>query len=96
MRSKSARCRNNDCRVSFRQGWGGEELAVTCDSAARYRIEALGSRLELYLQLNVYRLVVVYLIPAQGTLDSAALQPHFARWAIGATDAGWNTPAGIT
>jgi hypothetical protein len=56
---------------------------------ARYLIQALGSRLELYLQLNVYRLVVVYRIPAQGTLDSAALQPRFARWSIGATDAGW-------
>ena len=56
---------------------------------ARYLILALGSRLELYLQLNVYRLVVVYRVPAQGTLDSAALQPRFARWAIGATDAGW-------
>ena len=56
---------------------------------ARYLIEGLGSHLELYLQLNVYRLVVVYRIPAQGTLDSAALQPRFARWTIGATDAGW-------
>ncbi|HZX82090.1 MAG TPA: hypothetical protein VFF19_00905 [Reyranella sp.] len=62
---------------------------VTGTPDARYLIEALGSRLELYLQLNVYRLVVVYRIPAQGTLDSAALQPRFARWAIGATDAGW-------
>jgi hypothetical protein len=56
---------------------------------ARYLIQGLGTQLELYLQLNVYRLVVVYHIPAQGTLDSAALQPRFARWSIGATDAGW-------
>ena len=56
---------------------------------APYLIQGLGSHLELYLQLNVFCLVVVYRIPAQGTLDSAALQPRFARWSIGATDAGW-------
>jgi len=56
---------------------------------ARYLVQGLGSRLELYVQLNVYRLVVVYRIPAQGTWDSGALQPRFARWAIGATEAGW-------
>jgi len=56
---------------------------------ARYLVEGLGSHLEVYVQLNVYRLVVVYRVPAQGTLDSAALQPRFARWALGATDAGW-------
>lgn len=56
---------------------------------ARYLVQGLGSQLELYVQLNVYRLVVVYRIPAQGTWDSGALQPRFARWAIGATDAGW-------
>jgi hypothetical protein len=56
---------------------------------ARYLIQGLGRNLELYVQLNVYRLVVVYQIPAKGTLDSAALQPRFARWAAGAQDAGW-------
>ena len=64
---------------------------VTGTPDARYLIEAMGSRLELSIQLNVYRLVVVYRIPAQGTLDSAALQPRFARWSIGAGDAGWKT-----
>jgi hypothetical protein len=62
---------------------------VTRTPEARYLIEGLGCHLELYVQLNVYRLVVVYRIPAQGSLDSAALQPRFARWAVGATDAGW-------
>jgi hypothetical protein len=48
----------------------------------------LGSCLEVYVQLNVYRSVVVDRAPAQGTLDSAALQPRFARWALAAADAG--------
>jgi hypothetical protein len=56
---------------------------------ARYLVEGLGTRLEVYVQLNVYRLVVVYRVPGQGTLDCGALQPRFARWALGATDAGW-------
>jgi hypothetical protein len=56
---------------------------------ARYLIVAFDCELELYVQLNVYRLVVVYRIPAHGALDSAALEPRFARWAIGAADAGW-------
>lgn len=64
---------------------------VTGTPEARFLIEAFGKLLELYVQLNVYRLVVVYRIPAGGTLDSAALQPRFARWAIGAADAGWKT-----
>ena len=62
---------------------------VTGTPDARYLIQGLGSQIELYLQLNVSRLVVVYRILAQGTLDSAALQPRFERWSIGATDAGW-------
>ena len=62
---------------------------VTGTPDARFLIEGLGCHLELSVQLNVYRLVVVYRILAQGSLDSAALQPRFARWAIGATDAGW-------
>lgn len=57
---------------------------------ARYRVEAMGMTLELYVQLNVYRLVVVYRIPGQGTLDHESLEPRFARWALGATNAGWN------
>jgi hypothetical protein len=56
---------------------------------ARYLVEGLGTELELYVQLNVYRLVVVYRLPGQGTVDREALQPRFARWALGATDAGW-------
>jgi hypothetical protein len=62
---------------------------VSGSPEARYLVKALGSCFEVYVQLNVYRLVVIYRIPAQGTLDSAALQPRFARWALGAADAGW-------
>jgi hypothetical protein len=62
---------------------------VTGSPDARYLVEALGGCLEVYVQLNVYRLVVMYRIPGQGTLDSGALQPRFARWALGAADAGW-------
>ena len=72
---------------SFRSSVQIGHVAGTPD--ARYLIEAWGAQLELYVQLNVYRLVVVYRIPGQGTLDSAALRPRFARWSIGATDAGW-------
>lgn len=56
---------------------------------ARYLVEGLGTRLELYVQLNVYRFVVVYRLPGQGTVDCGALQPRFARWALGAANAGW-------
>jgi hypothetical protein len=56
---------------------------------ARYLVHGLGSRLELHVQLNVYRLAVVYCIPAQKDLDSTALQARLARWATGAADAGW-------
>ncbi|MBL6650739.1 MAG: hypothetical protein ISP49_04040 [Reyranella sp.] len=56
---------------------------------ARYLVHGLGSRLELHVQLNVYRLAVVYRIPAQRDLDSAALQTRFARWTAGAAGAGW-------
>lgn len=56
---------------------------------ARYLMHALGAELELSVQLNVYRLVVVYHIPATGALDCAALKPRFERWEIGATNAGW-------
>ena len=46
---------------------------------ARYLVEGLGTRLELYVQLNVYRLVVVYRLPGQGTLDCGAVQPRWMR-----------------
>ena len=56
---------------------------------ARYLVEGLGTQLELYVQLNVYRFVVVYRVPGHGTVDLGALQPRFARWALGAENAGW-------
>ncbi len=45
--------------------------------------------MELSVQLNVYRLVIVYRIPVVGAMDDEALRPRFARWEIGANDAGW-------
>ncbi len=91
---KGVDCRTpdyNSCPMSAAQAFRATvqigHVAGTPD--ARYLIQGLGGHLELCLQLNVYRLVVVYRIPAQGTLDSAALQPRFARWAVGAADAGW-------
>lgn len=62
---------------------------ITGSPEARYRLHALGAELELTVQLNVYRLVVVYHIPATGALDCPGLKPRFERWEIGATNAGW-------
>lgn len=56
---------------------------------ARYLLHALDAELELSVQLNVYRLVVVYRVPAVGALDCLGLKPRFERWEIGATNAGW-------
>ena len=44
----------------------------------------------LQIQLNVYRFVVVYRVPARDTLDAASLQPRLERWRIGAEHAGWS------
>jgi hypothetical protein len=41
------------------------------------------------LQLNVRRLVAVYSIPVVPPVDSRAVAPHFERWAVGASHAGW-------
>jgi hypothetical protein len=58
-----------------------------CD--AQYRVSAYDDTLTLYVQLNVYRLVVVYRVPAGTDLEVAALELRFARWQTGATLAGW-------
>jgi len=41
------------------------------------------------IQLDVYRFIVVYRVPARDTLDAASLQPRLERWRIGAEHAGW-------
>jgi hypothetical protein len=81
-----------------------ETAPVTIEEAARakvalrhvrgaaecvYRIAAFGDELTMQLQLNVWRLVVVYRVPARDGLDAAALQPRLERWQIGAQHAGW-------
>lgn len=58
-------------------------------SDATYLVEAFGDELLMQLQLNVHRLVVVYRVPAQGTLDAGTLATHLDRWRIGAEHAGW-------
>ena len=62
---------------------------VTGTPDARYLVHGLRGRLELNVQLNVYRLTVVYRIPAQKDRVSAALQARFAHWTRSAADAGW-------
>jgi hypothetical protein len=41
------------------------------------------------LQLNVHRLVVVYRVPALGSLDANTLAVRLERWRLGAEHAGW-------
>jgi hypothetical protein len=43
----------------------------------------------MQLQLNVFRFVVVYRVPAVAALDAITLTPRLERWRIGAEHAGW-------
>lgn len=58
-------------------------------SDAHYLVAAFGDELLMQLQLNVWRLVVVYRIPASDSLDAAGLSARLERWRIGAEHAGW-------
>src|SRR5437764_5499684 len=58
-------------------------------SDATYLVEAFGDELLMQLQLNVYRLVVVYRVPALDALDANTLAVQLDRWRIGAEHAGW-------
>lgn len=58
-------------------------------SDAVYRIHAFGDVLTMSLQCNVRRLVAVYSVPVTPPLNSSAIAPHFERWSIGASHAGW-------
>jgi hypothetical protein len=58
-------------------------------SDATYLVQAFGDELLMQLQLNVHRLVVVYRVPAVGTLDATSLAVHLERWRLGAEHAGW-------
>lgn len=66
------------------------ELAHVRGAAdAIYLVAAFGDELLMQLQLNVWRLVVVYRVPATPALDAASLASRLERWRIGAEHAGW-------
>jgi hypothetical protein len=56
---------------------------------AHYLIEAFGDALLMQFQLNLWRMVVVYRVPATDALDAAGLSTRLERWRIGAEHAGW-------
>jgi hypothetical protein len=58
-------------------------------SDCTYLVHAFGDALLVQVQLNVFRLVVVYRVPAINALDVAGLEPRLERWRIGAQHAGW-------
>ena len=58
-------------------------------SDAQYRIGAFGDALSLRLQLNVWRFVIVYTLPARELVDVTGVAPRFERWQTGAQHAGW-------
>ena len=58
-------------------------------SDCTYLVAAFGDALVVQIQLDVYRFIVVYRVPARDTLDAASLQPRLERWRIGAEHAGW-------
>lgn len=58
-------------------------------SDAIYRIEAFAETLTMLVQLNVWRLVIVYSLPETDVLDMDMLQARLERWQIGAQHAGW-------
>jgi hypothetical protein len=56
---------------------------------AHYLVEAFGDALLMQLQLNLWRMVVVYRAPSRDALDAAGLAARLERWRIGAEHAGW-------
>jgi len=58
-------------------------------SDCTYLVHAFDDALLVQVQLNVFRLVVVYRVPAINALDVAGLEPRLERWRIGAQHAGW-------
>jgi hypothetical protein len=68
-------------RVEFRHVRGAAD--------ATYLVQAFGDELLMQLQLNIYRLVVVYRVPARDALDASSLAVHLERWRLGAEHAGW-------
>jgi hypothetical protein len=68
-------------RVTLRHAEGAAD--------AHYLVEAFGDALLMQLQLNLWRMVVVYRVPAADALDAASLGTRLKRWRIGAEHAGW-------
>lgn len=58
-------------------------------SDAEYRVTAFGDTLHMRLQLNVWRFVIVYSVPAGDLVDVPGIAPRFERWQTGAGHAGW-------
>ncbi|HET8728847.1 MAG TPA: hypothetical protein VFO41_15185 [Alphaproteobacteria bacterium] len=58
-------------------------------SDAFYLVEAFGDELLMQLQLNVWRFVVIYRVPATDALTADGLRPQLERWQLGAEHAGW-------
>lgn len=84
--------------------WGGAPAADDLAAAARatvavrhvpgasdaeYAVTAFGDTLRLRLQLNVWRFVIVYTVPAGPLVDVTGVAPRFERWQRGAAHAGW-------
>lgn len=66
------------------------EIAYVHGSAdALYRVHGFGERLTMQVQLNAYRFVVLYRVPAAPGLDVATLEVRFGRWQKGAAHVGW-------
>src|SRR4051794_15495065 len=57
--------------------------------AADYLIEAFDDLLFMHLQLNLWRFVAIYRVPAIDGVDMASLAPRLERWQRGAEHAGW-------
>jgi hypothetical protein len=58
-------------------------------SDALYRLRAFGETLTMQVQLNAYRFVVLYRVPAAAGIDVAGLEARFGRWQKGAAHVGW-------
>ncbi len=66
------------------------EIAYVHGSAdALYRVAAFDRRLVMQVQLNAYRLVVLYRVPMAAGIDVAGLEARFGRWQKGAAHVGW-------
>jgi hypothetical protein len=66
------------------------EISYVHGSAdALYRVCAFDEALTMQVQLNAYRFVVVYLVPAGTGIDVAGLEARFGRWQKGAAHVGW-------